>query len=117
MGQLGYWASPGSTVFYQCDIPSACLPGANGSRSSCAEGYAGVVCGVCAGEFFEQFGRCGGRHLKWAALLAATPPPAAVSTAWVLACGVNTAAAATAAVVLGAVPPGVWRARRTLGPR
>ena len=55
----GYWAPPsnGSTVFYKCMTATACLPGANGTRSVCAAGYDGVVCSSCASKHFEQFGR------------------------------------------------------------
>jgi hypothetical protein len=57
VSERGFWAPPGATTFYACNNVAACLPGVNGSRSSCAVGYAGVVCSVCAYGFFEQFGR------------------------------------------------------------
>ena len=42
----GYWAPPDSdgTVFYKCPISAACLPGVNGSRSTCAVGYGSIAC-------------------------------------------------------------------------
>ena len=60
VAQPGWWASTSSdgSTFYPCPIPSACLPGGNGSRARCADGYAGVLCGVCADGYIEQFGSC-----------------------------------------------------------
>ena len=49
--------SDGST-FYKCPIPDACLPGNNGSRSACAEGYTSIACSLCQVGYFEQFGKC-----------------------------------------------------------
>jgi hypothetical protein len=59
VARLGFWASnsSGGGVFHECLIPEACLPGVNGSRSMCAEGYSGVLCAVCADGYFEQFGK------------------------------------------------------------
>ena len=58
--QRGYWASAHSTgdTFYECPVPSACLPGVNGSRSSCATGYTGVLCSVCDLGYYDQYGLC-----------------------------------------------------------
>lgn len=57
VAQRGFWSQPSSDRFYPCPVADACLPGVNGSRSTCAEGYTGIVCSVCADGFFEQFGR------------------------------------------------------------
>ena len=58
--QPGFWASSNSsgTTFYPCPIVSACLPGVNGSRSSCATGYTGVLCSVCDAGYYDQYGLC-----------------------------------------------------------
>ncbi len=58
VAQPGYWASQNSTSFVPCPLPSACLPGENGTRSTCARGYGHVACSVCADGYFEQFGVC-----------------------------------------------------------
>lgn len=59
IARQGWWASDKSdgTLFYECLQAEACLPGANGSRATCAPGYAGILCAVCADGYFEQFGR------------------------------------------------------------
>ncbi len=59
IAKQGWWASGRSdgTLFYECLQPEACLPGKNGSRATCAPGYAGILCAVCADGYFEQFGR------------------------------------------------------------
>ncbi len=49
----GYWASSQSDgrSFVKCRTSSsvqACLPGVNGSKVTCAEGYSGTICDVCA---------------------------------------------------------------------
>jgi hypothetical protein len=59
ISQQGFWAPANSITFYECFNPAACLPGGNGSRTTCAAGYDGVVCSVCATGYFEQFGRHG----------------------------------------------------------
>ncbi len=58
IAQQGFWSPPGSSTFYKCANLDACLPGVNGTASTCAVGYAGVVCSVCDDAYFEQFGRC-----------------------------------------------------------
>jgi uncharacterized membrane protein YgcG len=60
VAQRGFWASADSDGlrFYTCPVPSACLPGINGSRSLCADGYQEVACSTCSVGYFEQFGRC-----------------------------------------------------------
>ena len=32
--------------------------GGNGSRAVCAPGYTGIMCSVCADNYFQQFGKC-----------------------------------------------------------
>ena len=56
----GYWASNSADdlKFYECPVPSACLPGVNGSRSVCATGYSGILCTVCSPGYFTQYGLC-----------------------------------------------------------
>ena len=58
--QPGFWASntANDLNFYECPVPSACLPGVNGSRSVCATGYSGVLCTVCSPGYFNQYGLC-----------------------------------------------------------
>ena len=58
--QAGYWTPPDSDglTFYRCPRPSSCLPGENGTRSVCAEGYEGVMCTVCSPGYFSQYGVC-----------------------------------------------------------
>jgi hypothetical protein len=60
ISRKGYWASQSSdgTSYYQCPLATACLPGANGTRSVCATGYGHVACSVCVDGFFMQFGKC-----------------------------------------------------------
>ena len=56
----GFWASPSSDglQFYACPLAAACLPGVNGTRSLCAQGYGGVLCSVCSPGYFNQYGLC-----------------------------------------------------------
>ena len=60
VAQPGYWASSATAdaVFYKCPLAAACLPGVNGSRSVCAEGYSDLLCSVCAKGYFQQYGLC-----------------------------------------------------------
>jgi hypothetical protein len=60
VARAGYWASASSdgSRFYRCPLPAACQPGQNGTRTTCAKGYAGPACSLCVGGFFEQFGKC-----------------------------------------------------------
>lgn len=46
------------TFLPQCPLPEACIGGQNGTRSSCASGYEGVLCGVCSDGYYLQFRRC-----------------------------------------------------------
>jgi hypothetical protein len=51
----GYWASSaGGLTFYVCPIPAACLPGENGTRTTCAPGYGSIACSVCLEGYFQQ---------------------------------------------------------------
>ncbi len=60
VSRVGWWASGSSSGlrYYECVLREACLPGRNGTRSQCAEGYGGATCSVCSDGFFLQFGRC-----------------------------------------------------------
>jgi hypothetical protein len=65
VSQRGWWASPSSdgSRFYRCPIRDACMPGAglvNGSssRTRCADGFDGILCGSCALGYFPQYGTC-----------------------------------------------------------
>ena len=56
IAQPGFWAA--DTVedlnFYTCPVYDACLRGGNGSRSRCATGYTGILCGVCSPGYFQR---------------------------------------------------------------
>ena len=55
----GYWApATGQLKFYRCPLAESCLPGSNGSRSVCAQGYTGLLCSGCDFGYFLQYGVC-----------------------------------------------------------
>ncbi len=71
VARQGYWAAPSSdgTLFYKCPIPEACLPGVNGSRSTCAPGYGSLACSLCVEGYFEQVCSCCRCRCRWQTLV------------------------------------------------
>ena len=46
------------TAVYLCPVEAACLGGVNGSRSTCAPGYSGPLCGVCVTGYYQKYNSC-----------------------------------------------------------
>ncbi len=45
-----FWTAElsGGLKYYKCPVASACLQGVNGTRSTCLEGYKGLLCDTCS---------------------------------------------------------------------